>query len=108
MKKVSLFTLVIMLSIAACSPKSAPTTTAPVSAGMPELANISATEADVTAGHTLFTTKCTKCHKAKDKYVSEHSYSEAIRVLNSMVKKAKLNQDEISQLAAYVNSAAKK
>lgn len=107
MKKALLFSLIIMLVIVACSPKSAPSKSATVS-GMPEMASISSEAADISAGHVLFTTKCTKCHKAKDKYVSGHTYSEALGVLNSMAKKANLTQDEIMQLAAYVNSVAKK
>lgn len=91
--------------IVACSPKTAPTGT---SAALPALENVSTESTDVAAGQVIFTTKCTKCHKAKDEYVANHTYTEATGVLNAMSKKAKLSQDEMNQLAAYVNSAAKK
>lgn len=97
----------IMLAIIACSPKTAPSSAASVS-GMPELANVSSSESDINAGQVIFTSKCTKCHGAKTKYVTGHSYAEAVGVLNKMSQKAKLSQEEIGQLAAYVNSVAKK
>lgn len=105
MKKiiVSAFTMVIVLI--ACSPKTSPSTQAAAS-GMPEVAGTAAE--DITAGETIFTTSCTKCHKAKTNYVKSHTYEEAIPVMNSMSKKSKLSQEQIEQLAAYVYSIAKK
>ena len=96
----------------ACTPKASPTATAPVAetktteTGMPAVAGTLA--ADVAAGHTIFTTSCTKCHGEKTKYVTSHTYAEAIPVMNSMAKKARLTQEQINQLAAYVYSVSKK
>jgi len=68
----------------------------------------STTKADIAAGEVIFTTNCTKCHKAKTEYVANHTYEQAIPVMNSMSKKSKLTPEQVSHLAAYVNSVAKK
>lgn len=104
MKKIIISAFSSAVILIACSPKVAPTSTS--SNAMPTSA--STASADILAGQTIFTTNCTKCHGAKTGYVTKHTYEEAIPVLNSMSKKAKLTPEQISQLAAYVNSVAKK
>lgn len=102
---IALCTLTVM--VIACTPKASPSGSS-AAASMPADSSISMTQADIDAGKVIFTTKCTKCHAAKDKYVADHTYSEATGVLNKMSGKAKLSQEEANQLAAYVNSVAKK
>ena len=58
------------------------------------------------AGKAIYQIKCTKCHKEKP--VSDWTAEEWKPILNSMVKKAKLNDLEISQVTQYVNTHAKK
>jgi mono/diheme cytochrome c family protein len=105
MKKIIISSFTVAVLLIACAPKTAPTGT---SALLPAASAVSASQADIDAGHTIFSTNCTKCHGEKAKYVTNHSYNQAIPVLTSMSKKAKLTPDQISQLAAYVNSVAKK
>lgn len=104
MKKIIISAFTAAMVLIACSPKATPTTNP--SGAMPTAASMAS--ADIAAGQTIFTTTCTKCHDAKTRYVTNHTYEEAIPVMNSMSKKAKLTQEQIGQLAAYVNSVAKK
>lgn len=106
MKRIIVATFLVSIVAVACSPKVKPAATAPAEAAMP--ATPSSLAADIEAGHTIFTTNCTKCHGAKTKYVDNHTYEQSIPVMTSMSKKAKLSPDQIKQLAAYVYSAAKK
>lgn len=104
MKKIIISAFSAVVVLIACSPKATPTATP--SDGMPTTASTDATS--VAAGAVIFNSSCTKCHGAKTGYVTSHTYQEAIPVMNSMSKKAKLTPEEVSQLAAYVNSIAKK
>ena len=98
-----------IITIVSCTSKSATSGAEKVDAvGFDAAKNISNKAADVDAGHIIFTTKCTKCHGAKDKYLMGHTYEQSIGVMNAMSKKAQLSQSEIGQLAAYVKANAKK
>ncbi len=103
MKK-AIFSLAILVAlVVACTPKASPAVT---EATIPTAAAVSKNEKAIEAGHTLFTTKCTRCHKAKP--VEKWTYDELRPVLASMVKKAKLNTTETEQVSAYVYAHAKK
>lgn len=106
MKKIILSAFGATAILMACTPKASPTSGNTTENGMPAVAGTLAGE--VASGHTIFTTNCTKCHGEKTKYVTSHTYAEAIPVMNSMAKKARLTQEQINQLAAYVYSVSKK
>ncbi len=103
MKKIILSAFTATVVLIACTPKASPSKTDEI---MPKTAVTAA--ADIAAGHIIFTTNCTKCHGAKTEYVNNHTYEEARPVMASMAQKAKLTPDQVRQLAAYVNSVAKK
>lgn len=105
MKKLLIIVYAGLAAIIACTPKASPTTT---NAIIPAAAEVSTNQATVAAGQVLFTTKCTKCHGAKDKAVASQTYEELRPVLASMVQKAKLSKEEIEQVSAYVWANAKK
>jgi hypothetical protein len=56
-------------------------------------------------GKSLFITKCTSCHAAKN--TSDFTFSQWQGILRSMVPKAKLSSDEEKQLTAYIKANAK-
>ncbi|MDQ6609694.1 MAG: hypothetical protein M3Y85_07725 [Bacteroidota bacterium] len=58
------------------------------------------------AGKTLYTTRCTKCHAAKD--VTAYTEQRWDGILKSMIPKAHLNDDEAKQVTAYVVANSKK
>ncbi|MCF3111143.1 cytochrome c [Niabella sp. CC-SYL272] len=105
MKKIILCAYIALVAAVACTPKASPTTTDAI---IPEASSVSSNQATIDAGHTIFTTKCTKCHGAKDKAVASKSYEELRPILASMTKKAKLSKEEIEQVSAYVYANAKK
>lgn len=105
MKKIILCAYIALTAAIACTPKASPSTTDAV---IPEAASVSSDQATIDAGHTIFTTKCTKCHGAKDKAVASKSYEDLRPILASMTKKAKLSKEEIQQVSAYVYANAKK
>ena len=106
MKKIIIATLVIAALAVACSPKIAPTNSSSSSELIPLVPGNDAN--DIAVGQTIFTTSCTKCHREKIKYVSTHTYTEAIPVVTKMAGKAKLTQEQAKKLAAYVYSVSKK
>ena len=103
MKKI-ISALSVLAAIAfACTPKASPAVT---EATIPSEATVSKNATTIEAGHTIFSTKCTRCHNEKP--IQKWTYEKLRPVLGSMVKKAKLNTTEISQVAAYVHANAKK
>lgn len=106
MKYLLVIVLILIVFVIACTPKAIPS--ASISGGIPSIANISTSQADIDSGNVVFTTKCVDCHSSKLKYLNNHTYDEATDVLNTMSRKAKLTQIEINHLAAYVNTVAKK
>jgi mono/diheme cytochrome c family protein len=111
--------LVIVFSLSAfviaCSHKVVPasgstsaTTPAPVTT------TVAATEpapvvtdqtASIEQGHTIYTTKCGKCHGLKNP--ADFTSAKWDGILKVMAPKAKLNDAETAQVAAYVKANAK-
>ena len=103
MKKAILVSLVVASLAFACTPKASPAVT---EATIPSETTVSNDAATIEAGHTIFTTKCTRCHKEKP--IHKWTYEKLRPVLGSMVHKAKLNTSEIAQVSAYVHANSKK
>lgn len=99
---------VTILVIAACHKKAVPTvadrTVQPPPPPVPAVAV--ATEADLAAGKTVYETKCTRCHAAKQ--VDAFTQERWVGILKSMVPKARLDSTQTMQVTAYVNAHAKK
>jgi len=60
----------------------------------------------LTAGKTIYTGKCTRCHEAKP--VANWNAEEWKPILKSMIKKTRLDSLESAQVTAYVNEHCKK
>lgn len=103
MKKISVSTC-LLFAIAACTPKASPSVT---EAMIPTKDKVSKDASMIDAGAVIFTTKCTKCHKAKDEAVASKTFEELRPILASMSQKARLNSDEVEQVSAYVNAHSK-
>lgn len=95
--------------IFSCTPKAAPTIperpVEPVKANKTDSSDLSSANPMV-AGKAVYQIKCTKCHNEKP--TTDWTVEEWKPILNSMVKKAKLNDLQISQVTQYVNANAKK
>jgi uncharacterized membrane protein len=102
MKNILFFMLVAILFVIACTPKASPAVT---EATIPSETAVSTDATVIEAGHTIFTTKCTRCHGQKP--IHKWTYEFLRPVLGSMVKKAKLNTTEIEQICAYVHANSK-
>ena len=102
MKKVIIPVVVAFIGFA-CSIKASKSVT---EATIPSETTVSSDKAVIDAGHTIFTTKCTQCHKEKP--IHKWTYEKLRPILGSMVKKAKLNTEEIAQVSAYVHANCKK
>lgn len=87
----------------ACTPKASPAVT---DATIPTSSAVSKESKTIEAGHTIFTTKCTRCHREKP--IEKWTYEELRPTLASMVKKAKLSSTETEQVSAYVFANSKK
>jgi uncharacterized membrane protein len=99
-----IFLLLVTATITfACTPKASPAVT---EATIPTETAVSNDATTIEAGHTIFTTKCTRCHGEKP--IHKWTYEKLRPVLGAMVKKAKLNSTEIGQLCAYVHANSKK
>lgn len=105
MRKIILSAFTAAIILVACTPKASPSKTNEI---MPSVSDVNTEQAYISAGQTIFTTKCTKCHGAKTAYVNTHTYDEAKPVMAAMSQKAKLSDVEAKQLAAYVYANAKK
>ena len=103
MKRIIFSLLIIALIAFACTPKASPAVT---EATIPSETTVSNDAATIEKGHTLFTTKCTQCHKEKP--IQKWTYEKLRPVLGAMVRKAKLNTAEIGQISAYVHANSKK
>ena|SRR5258705_10282879 len=103
MKRI-IFLLVMVAFIGfACTPKASPAVT---EATIPSERTVSNDATTIEAGHTIFTTKCTRCHGEKP--IEKWTYEKLRPVLGAMVKKAKLSPTEVGQVSAYVHANAKK
>jgi cytochrome c5 len=58
------------------------------------------------AGQTVYTNRCGRCHGLKK--TENYTVQQWDNILKSMIPKAKLNDDEAKQVAAYVMEHAKK
>ena len=95
--------LTITILMAACTPKASPAVT---EATIPTSKSVSKETKTIEAGHTIFTTQCTRCHKEKP--IQKWTYEKSRPTLAIMVRKAKLDNPEIGQLTAYVYANSKK
>ena len=99
-----IFSLFILAVIAfACTPKASPAVT---EATIPSETTVSNAAGTIEAGHFIFTTKCTQCHREKP--IQKWTYGKLRPILAAMVRKAKLNSTEIGQISAYVHANSKK
>jgi hypothetical protein len=57
------------------------------------------------AGHTIYTTRCVKCHAVKN--TANFTRVQWDGILKEMAPKAKLNETEKAQVTAYVKANAK-
>lgn len=109
MKKAAGFVFVSIVIIFGCTRKAAPTIpdrpVEPVAGNKADTADFNSSN-PLVAGKAIYEIKCTKCHKAKN--VADWTQDEWKPILNSMVKKAKLNDLQVSQVTQYVNTHAKK
>jgi cytochrome c553 len=103
MKKLIFFLIAVALIAVACAPKASSSVT---EATIPSITAVSNDAATIEAGHTIFTTKCTRCHGEKP--IGNWTYEKIRPVLAAMVKKAKLSTIEIGQVSAYVHANSKK
>lgn len=103
MNKLIFFLIITTFIALACTPKASLAVTA---ATIPTETTVSNDMATIEAGHIIFTTKCTRCHKEKP--IRKWTYQKLRPVLGAMVKKADLNTTEIGQITAYVHANAKK
>ncbi|MBZ4188746.1 c-type cytochrome [Niabella beijingensis] len=108
MKKLAVPFVVATVIIFGCTRKAAPTIperpVEPVSGNKVDTADFSSSN-PLVAGKAIYKIKCTTCHKEKN--VTDWTQEEWKPILNSMVKKAKLNELQISQVTQYVNANAK-
>lgn len=103
MKNLVLLLVAIVTMAIACTPKASPAVT---EATIPAPAAVSKETKAIEAGHSIFTTKCTRCHKEKP--IEKWTYEKLRPTLAIMVKRAKLDNTEIQQISAYVYANSKK
>jgi mono/diheme cytochrome c family protein len=114
MKKILFASLVALAAAVACTPKAVPTTSTPASSSSTAsttpadepVKSKTAASATIEAGHTIYTSKCGRCHGLKE--VGNYTAERWVPILNSMAPKAKLTEDETAQVLAYVQANAKK
>jgi len=82
------------------------TTSASPTEGSTESTSVAAHAALVEQGKGIYTTKCAKCHAAKD--VTAFTTTRWEGILQKMIPKAKLNETESQQVTAYVMEYAAK
>jgi len=103
MKNLFIVLTTIVFMAIACTPKASPAVT---EATIPTSKSVSKETETIEAGHTIFTTQCTRCHKEKP--IQKWTYEKLRPTLAIMVRKAKLDNPEIEQLTAYVYANSKK
>lgn len=91
------FILIAFIAIAACNNKMS---------GSSVKETTEVTKEQLAAGHTIYTTKCSKCHDAKD--IAAFDIKSWKGILEDMIPKAKLNEEEAKNVTAYVMANAKK
>ncbi len=61
--------------------------------------------AEVTAGKSIYITKCTRCHEAKP--MADWTAKQWVPIMNRMAPKARLDDTEKANVTAYVDFYAK-
>lgn len=113
MKKMIAF-VTLASFVFACTPKAAPTTSTPQNNSSSTTTTTtttttpqpSAENSTVEAGHQVYTARCGRCHGLKEP--GNYTASRWTGILESMIPKAKLNDQESAQVTAYVMANAKK
>jgi mono/diheme cytochrome c family protein len=101
MKKLTII-LALGVAIAACSRKTVATAET-----KPEVETTTVTESSLALqGKTVYTNRCGRCHGLKN--TQRYTVSEWDNILKSMIPKARLNEEQASQVTAYVHANAKK
>ena len=67
---------------------------------------ISTSNSGLSAGQTVYTSRCGRCHYLKT--AQDYTSLQWENILKSMIPKAKLNNEEAKQVTAYVMEHAKK
>ena len=102
----SLLFAVVLFS---CSPKTAPTTAATTTTTTTTVTTttppVRMETAAVTAGKSIYVTKCTRCHEAKP--MGNWTAQQWVPILDNMARRARLDDTEKSNVQAYVNFYAK-
>lgn len=114
MKRITILFSIVAIVAIACHKKAMPVVTdrtvqppAPVVVAPPAVDSSAINlAADLTAGKTLYETKCTHCHPAKE--VSTYTAERWPNILRSMIPRSKLTEVETRQVTAYVMANAKK
>jgi len=107
-----LFSVIALVALA-CHKKAAPTVTdrtvqpaPPVATNPPVAATAGYNAEDITAGKTVYETRCGKCHGLKK--VDDYTVERWPGILKSMIPKSKLDEMQAKQVTAYVMTNAKK
>lgn len=104
MKRISILSLGISLTFAACTSKKATTSTASAADVIKEM-QTKYTDAQREEGKTLWKSNCQKCHKLYEP--DSRSVSKWDRVLPRMNNRAKLTDEQAALVRAYLISNAK-
>jgi mono/diheme cytochrome c family protein len=110
MKKILFLSLICAAVAAACHKKAVPEITARTEfppapkSSIKQLAENSP-EA-ITAGKTIFETRCNRCHDLKD--TKGYTPDRWTSILQIMIPRARLNNEEAKQVTSYVMANAKK
>ncbi|MCG2614482.1 hypothetical protein LZZ85_09330 [Terrimonas sp. NA20] len=108
MRRTFLSIVAVSAIFVACHNKTAPTvatrTTLPEAPAKPAEPVVSAET--LAAGHTIYSTRCAKCHGEKP--VANWTAEEWKPILKSMIPKARLDSVQSVNVTAYVNANAKK
>jgi len=94
-----------MIIFTACSHKSTPTTAAAPQQAPVQFNMMTAASPSVVEGEKVYNAKCGKCHDLKKP--SEYNAKEWTSIMRSMAPKAKLSEEERSNVMAYVENGAK-
>ena len=103
----SIFAIVItaIVILTACSHKSTPTAAAAPQQAPVQFNMMAAGSPSVMEGERVYNAKCGKCHDLKKP--SEYNAKEWTSIMKSMAPKAKLNEEERTNVMAYVENGAK-
>ena len=100
MKKIQLFSLVILSIAIACQKKSVPVISTRTSQPSIAKANTTAIQPDTVTGKSLFAVRCSRCHGLPE--IALYTGKRWEIILNSMIPKAKLTEEQALHLKAYI------